>query len=501
MIATAAEGDAFDREDGARRAPARSTSELDAVRVGEARTVADKRNPERAAFAEVVAEMAAVERLALPPAAARTRRRQSRSPSPRCSSRCRWWRRRTARLRPRVRRGRASRSSTGRSSSSRPPARGLREAEAEARNDAAAEARADAAAAAGPGFIKLGEGAFKLPGTDMLEYQPSPRGARHGQAGAVRHGRAPGAGDGQLRRARQGARDPHGPGRHDVRVRAGAGHAHRQDRQPGERSGDGAGGAGGAHRRADPRQGGGRHRGAEQDARDGLPEGDPRGRVLHRRQQQAAGRPRQGHQGRAGQREPGQDAAPAGRRHHRLGQVGRGERHDHQPALQRLARGRPLHHGRPEDARALDLRGHPAPAAAGGHRSEEGEPGAALGGRGDGAPLRAARQDRRARHQQLQREDRAEREEDLRRHHGRRRGAREEDQGRARRPRRHRAGGRARLPSRADAEPRGDRAGGDAQRRGSVGEGGRGAGRARVADRRRASCRTSSSSSTSSPTS
>ena len=40
------------------------------------------------------------------------------------------------------------------------------------------------------------------------------------------------------------------------------------------------------------------------------------------------------------------------------------------------------------------LRGHPAPAAAGGHRSEEGGPGAALGGRRDGAPLRAARRGR-----------------------------------------------------------------------------------------------------------
>ena len=46
-----------------------------------------------------------------------------------------------------------------------------------------------------------------------------------------------------------------------------------------ERSGDGAGGAARAHRRADPGQGLGRHRGAEQDARDGVPEGDPRRRA------------------------------------------------------------------------------------------------------------------------------------------------------------------------------------------------------------------------------
>src|SRR3954466_4455622 len=56
-VIDAAEGDAFER--------AREIDdELDAVRVGEARTVAEKRKPARAAFAEVVAEMAAVERLA-----------------------------------------------------------------------------------------------------------------------------------------------------------------------------------------------------------------------------------------------------------------------------------------------------------------------------------------------------------------------------------------------------------------------------------------------------
>ena len=43
---------------------------------------------------------------------------------------------------------------------------------------------------------------------------------------------------------------------------------------------------------------------------------------------------------------------------------------------------------------------------------EEGEPGAALGGRRDGAALRAARQDRRARHRQLQRQDRERRQQE-----------------------------------------------------------------------------------------
>ena len=48
--------------------------------------------------------------------------------------------------------------------------------------------------------------------------------------------------------------------------------------------------------------------------------------LLHDGDVEAAGRAGQGHQGRAGQREPVEDAAPAGRRHDRLGQVGRGQR-------------------------------------------------------------------------------------------------------------------------------------------------------------------------------
>ena len=163
--------------------------------------------------------------------------------------------------------------------------------------------------------------------------------------------------------------------------------------------------------------------------------------------------------GGAGQRQPVEDAAPAGRRHHRLGQVGGGERHDHQHALQRHARRGPLHHGRPQDAGALDLRGDPAPAAAGGHRPEEGEPGAALGGRRDGAPLRAAGQDGRARHRQLQRQA------STRRPGARPQGGRggqppqdrQEDPGRHRRPRRHRAGGRPRRRHRGDRRRGGER--------------------------------------------
>ena len=67
--------------------------------------------------------------------------------------------------------------------------------------------------------------------------------------------------------------------------------------------------------------------------------------------------------GSPGEREPGQDAAPARRRHHRLGQVRCGQRHDHQHPLLGQSRGGSHDHGGPQDARAVDLRGHPAPPA------------------------------------------------------------------------------------------------------------------------------------------
>ncbi len=188
-------------------------------------------------------------------------------------------------------------------------------------------------------------------------------------------------------------------------------------------------------------------------------------------------------------REPLQDAAPAGRRNDRLGQVGRRQRDDHQHPLQRLARRGPLHHGRPQDAGALDLRGDPAPPAAGGDRSQEGEPGAALGGRRDGAPLRAPGQDRRARRRQLQRQDRR------RQQQGSGAGGAcpqgEEDPRRPGRPRRDRAGGRSGR-RRRDHRRRGGRRRWrrhrrirDAERRGSLGRRGRRAGDAARRRRRR----------------
>ena len=162
------------------------------------------------------------------------------------------------------------------------------------------------------------------------------------------------------------------------------------------------------------------------------------------------------------------------------------------------ARGGALDHGRPEDARALDLRGHPAPAAAGRHRSEEGGPRAALGGRGDGAALRAARRGGRAQHRRLQRKvERA----SASRPRPRGRVEEAEKSSSSSRPIAARTGVGATLERRrrGSARRRRRRRGVDATRM-------RPTPRPRQAARRgrarssRASCRTSSSSSTSSPT-
>jgi S-DNA-T family DNA segregation ATPase FtsK/SpoIIIE len=164
-VVNVAQGDAFERAE-------QTDDELDAVRVGEARTVADKRKPARAAFAEVVAEMAAVERLALPPAAGQDESDESEVAEPEVLESL-----------PLVAppHGASAAAASAEATPAvvegpiivEPASRArLREAEAEARSEAAAD-RAGAAAAAGPGFIKLGEGAFKLPGTDMLEFKPS----------------------------------------------------------------------------------------------------------------------------------------------------------------------------------------------------------------------------------------------------------------------------------------------------------------------------------------
>ena len=93
--------------------------------------------------------------------------------------------------------------------------------------------------------------------------------------------------------------------------------------------------------------------------------------------------------GKAGLRRPHPAAAPAHRRHHRLGQ----ERLRQLPRLVDPAAqhaGAGAHdHDRPQEGRAVALRPHPAPAGAGGHQHEGRRRRAAQRGQGDGRPLRA----------------------------------------------------------------------------------------------------------------
>ena len=128
--------------------------ESEGVRVGEARTVSESADPERAAMAAIVAEVAAVERVAAaaprppPPPSPTTRRpppSRRRPPPPPAEAPIIVEPAYIARMRQ-------------------------QKEDAAARADAAAEAKAEAADR--PSFIKLGEGAFKLPGADMLEYIP-----------------------------------------------------------------------------------------------------------------------------------------------------------------------------------------------------------------------------------------------------------------------------------------------------------------------------------------
>jgi hypothetical protein len=106
--------------------------------------------------------------------------------------------------------------------------------------------------------------------------------------------------------------------------------------------------------------------------------------------------------GRPGGRGPHAHAAPAGRRHHRLGQVGGHQRHGAEPAVQGQRQGREDADDRPEDAGAVGLRGHPAPAGAGGHRHEGGRQRPALVRGRDGAPLQGDEHARRAQPRRLQ---------------------------------------------------------------------------------------------------
>ena len=209
----------------------------------------------------------------------------------------------------------------------------------------------------------------------------------------------------RLRRRGQGAVRPPRPGGDALRDRAGHRRQGRDDRRSGQ--GSGARAVAGQHPRRRDRARQVLHgAGTAQSApADGAPVGDHRLQGLPRHAFAADHRPGQGHRRRAGGRRPGQDAAPAGGRHHRLRQVGRHQRHDPVAALQVRAARRAPDHGRPEDAGAVDLRRHPAPAGAGGHRHEQGRQRAALVRRRNGAPLQADVGAGRAQPRRLQQQD------------------------------------------------------------------------------------------------
>ena len=142
---------------------------------------------------------------------------------------------------------------------------------------------------------------------------------------------------------------------------------------------------------------------AEREARDRHARRDHQVQGLRRRALAARARARQGHRRRSRWcADLAQDAAPADRRHHRLGQVRRHQRDGAVAALQEHGRARAPDHDRSEDARAVGVRGHSAPARARGHRHEAGRQRVALVRGGDGAALPADVGARRAQHRRLQ---------------------------------------------------------------------------------------------------
>ena len=117
----------------------------------------------------------------------------------------------------------------------------------------------------------------------------------------------------------------------------------------------------------------------------------------HRLQADVRPRPRR-RRPRAGGR-PGEDAAPAHRRRHGLGQERHGQRADHEPAVQRDAGRRPDDPRGPQARRAGRVQRPAAPARAGHHRAGAGQGRAEVGGQRDGGPLPAVRRRDRPQHQ------------------------------------------------------------------------------------------------------
>ena len=244
-------------------------------------------------------------------------------------------------------------------------------AEAEPIGRAPAERRQGGVHAAAGGAARSGQG------------RTQGRRARAHGLGAAPRGEVPRI----LGRGRGGA-DPSRPGGHDLRVQARRRREVQQGHRAGRRSVPGDEGRIGAHR-PDSRQVHGRHPDPEPEPRGDLAARAARVGRLPALGVEADHRARQDHPRRAVHGRSGDDAAPADRRFDRHRQVGRAERDAHQHALPRHARRRAADHDRPQAARARDVRGHPAPADAGGRRSEEGGQRAALGGARDGGALQA----------------------------------------------------------------------------------------------------------------
>ncbi len=233
-----------------------------------------------------------------------------------------------------------------------------------------------------------GRGQRRLPASRPVGAAAVPAGQRH--LGRDRRARGPVTrGDARALRHRGDDRRPDlGPARHALRAPARARHEGEQggraqgrsllrarhDRDPDPRS--------------DPRQAGRRRRGSEPEPADRHARGHLRRPARLREPAQRLAR--QGHLRQRGVGRPGPHAAPAHRRHHRLGQV---RLHQHAADVDppaRHARRRPADPDRPQAHRAQLLRVDPAPADAGRLQPEGGERRPHQRGGGDGAPLRAA---------------------------------------------------------------------------------------------------------------
>ena len=187
-------------------------------------------------------------------------------------------------------------------------------------------------------------------------------------------------GRGEDRRRRQR------PARLPLRTAPGAGHQGQESHRARQRPRLRAGLDRHPHPRPDPRQTGGRGRGPERPP----PHRPPR-RHLRRPagEDLAAGRlARQGHRRQPGLDRPGEDAARARRRHHRLGQVRLRQRDPLLDPDAGLAERGPPGPGRPEAGRAQPLRERAAPADPGGHLAAPRRQRPLQPDRRDGDPLR-----------------------------------------------------------------------------------------------------------------